>query len=104
MSIWLTLLGMALVTYLTRAVGVLALGGEAPSWLRRWLGHVPVAVFVALVAPALLIRDTAGIPTLSVGAPLLAGLVGAVVAWRNGGVVLTILAGLITFWVLRWLG
>ena len=29
---------------------------------------------------------------------------GALVAWRGGNVLLTLLAGMATFWALRWLG
>ena len=48
MTIWLTILGMALVTYATRVTALLTLRGELAPWLQRWLGYVPVAVFVAL--------------------------------------------------------
>jgi branched-subunit amino acid transport protein len=30
--------------------------------------------------------------------------VGGLVAWRTGNVLLTIVAGLATFWALKWLG
>jgi hypothetical protein len=53
MITWLTILGMALVTYASRAITLLALRGEVVPWLRRWLGFVPVAVFTALVVKPL---------------------------------------------------
>ena len=104
MTIWLTLLAMALVTYLSRATTMLALRGEVAPWLRRWLGYVPVAVFVALILPPLLLREQDGAKLVALGPSLPAGIVGALVAWRTGNVVLTILAGLATFWALKWLG
>jgi branched-subunit amino acid transport protein len=61
MMIWLTIAGMALVTFLTRVIPMLAMRGDVVPWLRRWLGFVPVAVFTALV----LARWSPGIP----GAP-----------------------------------
>ncbi|HRC77447.1 MAG TPA: AzlD domain-containing protein, partial [Kouleothrix sp.] len=56
-AIWLTLIGMALATYLTRVATMLALRGDMAPWLRRWLGYVPVAVFTALALPPLLLQS-----------------------------------------------
>ena len=104
MTIWLTILGMALATYATRATTMLALRGEIVPWLRRWLGYVPIAVFTALILPPLLIREQGGARIVAIGPALPAGIVGALVAWRSGNVLLTLLAGMATFWALRWLG
>ena len=103
MAIWLTLLGMALVTVATRVVPILTLRGEIAPWLRRWLGFVPIAVFVALLLPPLVFAP-GELPTLAIGPALPAGVVGAVVAWRTNNVLLTIAAGMIVFWMLRWVG
>ena len=103
MIIWLTILGMALVTYATRVIMLLALRGEVAPWLRRWLGYVPVAVFTALILPPLLLSSGER-PALLLGPALPAGVVGALAAWRTGNVLLTIAAGLAAFWLLRWAG
>jgi branched chain amino acid efflux pump len=103
MTIWLTILGMALATYATRLTAMLVLRGEIAPWLRRWLGYVPVAVFTALVLPPLLFAPGEP-PALAIGPALPAGLAGAIVAWHSGNVLLTIGAGLIVFWLLRWMG
>jgi branched-subunit amino acid transport protein len=102
--IWLTILGMALATYATRVITMLALRGDVAPWLRRWLSYVPVAMFTALILPALLLSEQAGAKVLSLGPALPAGVVGGLVAWRTGNVLLTIVAGIATFWALRWLG
>jgi branched-subunit amino acid transport protein len=99
--IWLTIAGMALATLATRATPLLIMRGEPPPWLRRWLSLVAPAVFAALIAPALLLSSDGGARTLTLGPALPAGVVGAIVAWRSGNVLLTIAAGLATFWVLR---
>jgi branched chain amino acid efflux pump len=104
MIIWLTILGMALATYATRVSTMLALRGEIAPWLRRWLGYVPIAVYSAFIVPPLLLQTRADTRSLAIGPALPAGLVGALVAWRSGNVVLTILTGMLTFWLLRWLG
>jgi branched-subunit amino acid transport protein len=95
---------MAVVTLATRAAGLAVTGLTLPDWVQRWLGHVPVAVFTALVVPALLVRSAASGPELAAGPGLAAGLVGALAAWRTSSVIATIAAGLAVFWALRWLG
>jgi branched-subunit amino acid transport protein len=100
-DIWFALLGMAAVTLFTRVFGIFALGGETPIWLQRWLMHVPVAVFTALVVPALLIQANATGTQLVFGPQLAAGLVGVLAAWLSKNVLITIIAGLATFWLLR---
>jgi len=104
MTIWLTILGMALATYATRVITLLALRGDVAPWLRRWLGYVPVAMFTALVLPSLLLSEQAGVKMVMLGPALPTGIVGGLVAWRTSNVLLTIMAGLATFWALKWLG
>lgn len=101
MTIWLTMAGMVVVTYAARAAALLLLRGELPAWLNRWLGFVPIAVFTALILPPLLLRDDGGARVLTLGPALPAGIIGALVAWRWGNVLLTISAGLIGFWVAK---
>jgi branched-subunit amino acid transport protein len=103
-TIWLTLLGMALATYATRAITMLALRGDVAPWLRRWLSYVPVAMFTALILPPLLLSEQSGVKALAIGPALPSGVVGGLVAWRTSNVLLTIVAGLVTFWALRWAG
>lgn len=91
------ILGMALVTYLTRAPMMLLLRGELPGWLRRWLQYVPIAVFTALIVPTFVAPN--GVPELHVN--LAVGLVAAVVVWRTRQIYVGIIAGLIVFWVLH---
>ena len=74
MTIWLTILGMALVTYAARATTMLALRGDVAPWLRRWLSYVPVAMFTALILPPLLLIEHDGAKALSLGPALPAGL------------------------------
>ena len=101
MTIYLTMLGMVAVTFAARALPLLLLRGEVPTWLKQWLALVPVAVFVALILPPLLLREGAAGRVLTISATIPAGIVGALVAWRWGNVLLTIGAGLATFWLLR---
>jgi branched-subunit amino acid transport protein len=93
------ILGMALVTYATRAPAIFLLSRRLPSALERFLGHIPAAVFAALVAPPLLAPEG----SLRLGLPAVAAIPAAAVAWRTRQVFPTILAGMGSCWVLRWL-
>ena len=56
--VWLTIVGMALATYLTRAPMFLALARRPlPSRVRLWLRLVPLAVLPALAIPLIVVRD-----------------------------------------------
>lgn len=103
MTIWLTIAGMAVVTFASRVLALVFMRHEIAPWIQRWLGYVPIAIFVALIIPALVPLSTEA-PRITLGPSLPAGLVGAVVAWRTSNVIYTIIAGLITFWLLRWAG
>jgi branched-subunit amino acid transport protein len=99
MTTWLTIVGMALVTLAVRAIPLLAMRGEMPGWLGRWLSYVPVAVFTALALRPLAV-SSGDVPQLVAGAPLAAGVVGALVAWRTSNVLATIVAGMAAYWLI----
>jgi len=68
------ILGMALVTYATRAAGYWWIARRpVPARLRRLLEVVPGAVLVAVIAPAMLASGWPG---------ALAGAVTVIAAWR----------------------
>lgn len=71
-----------------------------PVELRRALRFVPAAALAALVFPAL--THPAGHLDISMqNFRLLAGLGGAIVAWKTRNVLLTILVGMILLWALE---
>lgn len=56
--VFLTIIGMAVVTYLPRLIPLLALSGkELPASVVSWLRHVPPAVLAAMLLPAILIHQ-----------------------------------------------
>lgn len=101
MSIWLTYLGMFAVTYAARAIPLLLLRNDPPPWLATWLRYVPPAVFTALIVPAVVTSSVATGRVLSVGPALLAAGIGAVVAWRTSNAILTVVIGMVAFWLIR---
>ena len=101
MSPWLTLIAAGAITYATRLSFILLFERLAvPEWLRRALRFVPPAVLSAIILPELLIQD--GSLYLSFeNSRLLAGMIAILVAWRTRNVLLTLLAGMVTLWILQ---
>jgi len=101
LSIWGLFAAMALGTFLLRFSFIYLFGKlEMPAWLQRGLKYVPASVLAALVFPALTYQGS----TLDLSFHnyrLLAGLAGALVAWRTKNVLLTILVGMVFFWLLQ---
>jgi len=100
-ALWLTLLGMGLITYGIRLSMILLLGRVRISedW-QRALRLVPPAVLSAIIFPELL--RPAGSLDISLGnARLLAGIIAAAVAWRTKNALLTIGVGMAALWILQ---
>ena len=101
LSIWLFFIVLAIGTFALRLSFIYLFGKvEMPGWLRRALRFVPASVLAALVFPALTYPN--GALDVSLGnIRLLAGIGGALVAWRTKNVVWTIVVGMVLFWALQ---
>ena len=101
LSIWLLFIAIGLGTFTLRFLFIYLFGKiEMPEWLSRALRFVPAAALAALVFPAL--THPAGYFDISLNNfRLLAGLGGAIVAWRTKNVLLTILVGMMILWTLE---
>jgi uncharacterized membrane protein len=89
----ITILGMALVTYATRAGGFWLMGLVTPSpRIEAWLRQIPGAVLVAIIAPTVLASSLA---------ETLAALAAALVALRTKNVLVAMVVGVGAVWVLR---
>ena len=94
MTLWLTLAGMALVTFALRASFlVLPPGMDLPALFKRALRYVPAAVLTAIWAPEVLVQNE----------QLPAGVVAIAVAWRWRMTFATIIAGLAALHFFAWL-
>ena len=103
MSLWLTIAGMAAVTFALRASFlVLPPHVRTPELLRRGLRYVPAAVLTAIWAPELLLQDRVLFLTLE-NERLLAGVVAIGAAWRWRLTSATIAAGLLALHFFDWL-
>jgi branched-subunit amino acid transport protein len=100
-EIWLTLLGMGLITYAIRASFLLFSEHFTLSRrLERALKYVPAAVLAAIITPALVLPE--GQIELSItNVRLLAGIIAAIVAWRSRSILLTIVIGMAALWTLQ---
>lgn len=103
-TIFLTILGMALVTYVPRVLPLWVLSSKSlPPLVTTWLRYVPVAVLSAMLLPALLIKDKqidfgfdnlflwAAVPTI-------------LVAWKTKSFFGTVVVGIGTVALARFLG
>lgn len=101
LPVWLLFIAMALGTFALRFSFIYLFGKvEMPEWLRRALRFVPASVLAALVFPALTYPN--GVLDLTLGnIRLLAGIGGALVAWRTKNVMWTIVVGMVLFWILQ---
>jgi uncharacterized membrane protein len=89
----ITILGMALVTYATRAGGFWLMGLVTPSpRIEAWLSQIPGAVLVAIVAPTVLASSLA---------ETLAALATVLVAIRTKNVLAAMVVGVAAVFLLR---
>ncbi|MFZ7104180.1 MAG: AzlD domain-containing protein [Peptococcaceae bacterium] len=98
------ILGMALVTYLTRVGSLIIFRYTGiPAWAEEWLKHVPTAILTALIIPALILPK--GHLDLTFGNHyLIAGLVSAFIAYKSHNIIMTIGLGMSTIFCLNLLG
>ena len=100
-SIWLFFTLLAVGTFALRLSFIYLFGKvNMPGWLRRALRFVPASVLAALVFPALTYPNGALDLSLD-NVRLLAGIGGALVAWKTRNILWTIAVGMVLFWVLR---
>jgi branched-subunit amino acid transport protein len=92
--------GMAFVTFMIR-YPVLALLGKVPmpEPILRALRYVPPAVLAAIIVPSVLMPT--GSVQLTNNPFLIAGIIAVLVAWRTKNLLLTIIIGMASLWLLR---
>lgn len=102
--IWIIMVITGLFTFGTRFI---MFSGNTtrglPSWLTDALNYVPIAVLTAIIIPAVLIDPATQALEFGMNPRLMAALVAVGVALLTRQVASTILAGLATLWLLRWL-
>ncbi len=102
----LLIIGMALVTYIPRALPLMLLSQRRLNpVIERWLKLIPPAVLAALLAPELLLRTQSGVPSLFISphnVMLMAALPCFLVAWFTRSFMGTVLTGMACVALLRY--
>jgi branched chain amino acid efflux pump len=103
MNIWLIMLLGGLITFGIRFSLIYLFGRlHIPETMRKALQYVPPAVLSAIIFPELFLKD--GNLNLALdNYRLLAGLFAVVVAWFGKNTLVTIIAGMITLFLLKFL-
>ena len=101
MNIWLVMLLGGLITFGMRFSLIYLFGRvQIRQTMRRALHYVPPAVLSAIIFPELFLPD--GVVDLSFdNTRLLAGLIAILVAWFSRNTLITILAGMLTLFLLQ---
>jgi uncharacterized membrane protein len=88
------IVGMAIITYATRAGGLWLMSRVRPSRrVEAWLRNIPGAVIISIIAPAAL----TGGPAVALAVVATA----AVAVLRPGSFLLPIVVGVLAVWLLR---
>lgn len=103
MVILLIILGSAIVTIVPRVVPLVFLSQiSLPDWAIRWLSYVPVAVMAALVGQELLLPNGKLSPIQN-NIELFAAIPTFAVAILTRSLLVTVVAGIISMMVLRFI-
>lgn len=102
-NIWLVLLIGGLITFGMRFSLIYLFGRfEIPETLKKALHYVPPAVLSAIIFPELFIQN-GEINFQLTNIRLLAGIIAIITAWFTRNIVMTILVGMATLFILGWL-
>jgi len=103
MMTWLLILSIGVATYAIRLSFVMFFGKrEVPALILRMLRFVPMAVLSAIIWPQLFLSKN--VLNLSLNNPRwIAGILAGIIAWRTRNVLLTIVVGMVTLWILQWM-
>jgi branched-subunit amino acid transport protein len=104
LTIWLVTLVVGVLNFASRVSFIAWFArNDMPPLLTRALRHVPVAMMTAIAVPAV-VFIAPGMPDLGLGnARLVAALVAGAIAWWRKNTVETIVVGMATLWLMRWL-
>ena len=101
MNIWLTLILLGGLTFLTRFSFIAIFDKvEPPRNLKRALRFVPIAVLSAIISPELLFADGQFIWDWN-NPRLMAAILATMVAYKTRNVLITIAVGMAAFWIIR---
>ena len=103
---WVIIIGMTLVTFLSRVIPILLLSGrKMPKIAERWLSLIAPAILSALLWPELLLDRSGQTPSFSFyNIYLLAAIPTFLVAWKTKSLFGAVVTGIATVALVRLLG
>ena len=103
MSIWISIIIAGIINYLTRLSSVLLIKPEKLSDNTKIiLSFVPSAVFPAIIFPAVFLNDTNTL--LEFNNPKIIGfIVAVIIGYVSKNIITTIIAGLVSYWIVIFL-
>ena len=103
MSIWISIIIAGIINYLTRLSSVLLIKPEKLSDNTKIiLSYVPSAVFPAIIFPAVFLNDTNTL--LEFNNPKIIGfIVAVIIGYISKNIITTIIAGLVSYWIVIFL-
>ena len=103
MTIWISIVIAGIINYLTRLGSILLIKPERLSEsAKKILVYVPSAVFPAIIFPAVFFNETNTI--VQINDPKIIGFFFAIViGYISKNIILTIIAGLISYWIVIFL-
>ena len=100
---WLIIIIIGVLTFTTRLSYISIFGNrDMPAPLQRALRFVPAAVLSAIILPAIFLTD-GHINVALTNFRMFAGILAAVTIWRTHNIVLTLIIGMGSLWLLNYL-
>ena len=97
---WLSVIIAGLLTYFTRMAMIALVSREMLSErVKEVLAYVPSAVFPAIIFPAIFINDYGTFVEIN-DPKIFAAIIAIIVGYFSKNIILTILSGLISYWLL----
>ena len=99
MNIWISIVIAGFINYLTRLGSVLLIKPERLSdGAKKILSFVPSAVFPAIIFPAVFLNETNSI--VQINDPKIIGFfIAIIIGYITKNIITTIIAGLISYWI-----
>lgn len=103
MSIWISIIIAGIINYLTRLSSVLLIKPEKLSDNTKIiLSFVPSAVFPAIIFPAVFLNDTNTLVEFN-NPKIIGFIVAVIIGYISKNIITTIIAGLVSYWIVIFL-
>jgi len=104
LTIWMVTLVVGILNFGSRVSFIAWFArNDMPALLTRALRHVPAAMLTAIAVPAVVFIAPGALDLTAGNAKVVAALVAGMVAWWRRNTVETIVIGMTTLWLMRWL-